>query len=110
MTGTERHKGAVLDTDYQEWADVFICKENFMNKCTDDCKDIPFLNVTDEQYLCVLAAWHAEKQLLFQPSFAHTDKHYGTEEVLCLTTVTSHKSSNERVDMLQSILVLFKEG
>ena len=69
----------------------------FVDECSDGCKDIPFLNITDEGHQCVLMAWHAGKQLLLQPSFAYNDKHFGTKEVLCSTMVASHPSINENV-------------
>jgi len=44
--------------------------------------DIPFLNILDKGYRCVLAAWRAGRQLTLQPDFANSDRRFNSREVL----------------------------
>jgi hypothetical protein len=44
-------------------------------------KGIPFTNIVDKGYRCIMAAWRAGKQLFLQLAFATSDRKFNTREV-----------------------------
>ena len=86
--------GAISDTEYQTRSGVFEYMQWFVDHYD---KGIPFTNIVDKGYRCIMAAWRAGKQLLFlQPVFARSDRTFNTREVNRLSTVASDRSGNER--------------
>ena len=59
-------------------------------------KGIPFTNIVDKGYRCIMAAWRVGKQLFLQPAFARSDRKFNTREVNRSSTVASDRSGNER--------------
>jgi len=87
--------GCISDTEYQIWAWVLAFQEEFVKQCPVH-SDIPFLNILDKGYRCLLAAWRAWWQLMLQPDFAKSDRHFNSHEVLQSAGVATDRSGNER--------------
>ena len=87
--------GAISDTEYQTRSGVF---EYMYMQWFVDHKDkgIPFTNIVDKGYRCIMAAWRAGKQLFLQPAFARSDRKFNTREVNRSSTVASDRSGNDR--------------
>ena len=61
----------------------------------DNSSDEPFTNVTDKGYRNVLAAWR-KGQFLLQPTFARSDRHFTTFELLSSASIARDRAGNER--------------
>jgi hypothetical protein len=90
--------GAISDTEYQARSGVFKYMQWFVD---DFDKGIPFTNIVDKGYLCIMAAWQAGKQLFLQPAFARSDRKFNTREVNRSSTVASDRSGNERAGVFK---------
>jgi hypothetical protein len=49
-------------------AGIFACLQDFVKECATHCH-IPFLNIMDKGYNCIMAASHARHHLLLQLDF-----------------------------------------
>ena len=93
MGTRELWAGAISDTEYQTRSGVFEYMQWFVDHFD---KEIPFTNIVDKGYRCIMAAWRAGKQLFLQPAFARNDRKFNTREVNRSSTVASDRSGNER--------------
>jgi hypothetical protein len=78
--------GAISDTEYQTRSGDFEYMQWFVDHFD---KGIPFTNIVDKGYRCIMAAWPAGKQLFLQPAFARSDRKFNTREVNRSSTVAS---------------------
>ena len=76
----------------------------------DATSDIPFTNILDKGYHCVLAAWRAGGQLLLQPFFAKSDRKFLSHEVLLLGAVAADRSANERAVKQMKLCSMIAHG
>jgi hypothetical protein len=57
-------------------------------------KGIPFTNIIDKGYRCIMATWRAGKQLFLQPVFAGSDRKFNTREVNRSSTMASERKQS----------------
>ena len=71
---------------------------------------IKFLNIVlDREYRSTRAAW-ASEQLILQPTFAKSDKHFSTIDVIRSTGVAADRSGNERAVRVTKMSAYVKRG
>ena len=58
--------------------------------------DVPFTNIFDKGYRCVLAALRAGAQLVLQPFFKTSDRRFTSKELLVSAAVAADRAANER--------------
>jgi len=85
--------GAVSDTKYLSESGILEMQEEFIE--TDLTSDLPFTNIVDKGYRCVIAAWR-KGQYLVQPKFARSDRKFTTEDILTSACIATDRSGNER--------------
>jgi hypothetical protein len=107
MGTRELWAGAISDTEYQTRSGVFEYMQWFVDHFD---KEIPFTNIVDEGYRCIMAAWRAGKQLFLQPAFARNDRKFNTREVNRSSTVASDRSGNERAVNVAKRAGVLKRG
>ena len=81
--------GAISDTEYQTRSGVFEYMQWFVDHFD---KGVPFANIVDKWYRCIMAAWRVGKRLFLQPAFARSDRKFNTREVNRSSTVASDRS------------------
>ena len=84
---------AVSDTKYLSESGILEMQEEFVE--TDLTSDLPFTNIVDKGYRCVIAAWR-KGQYLVQPKFARSDRKFTTEDILTSACIATDRSGNER--------------
>jgi hypothetical protein len=99
--------GAISDTEHQTRSGVFEYMQCFVD---DFDKGIPFTNIVDKRYCCIMAAWRVGKQLFLQPAFAGSDRKFNTREVNRSSTVASDRSGNERAVNVAKRADVLKRG
>ena len=81
--------GATSNSHYQEQAKIFKRQEEFALSDLVVGEDgekvvLPFTNIFDKGYRCILDASQAGKQQCEQPIFAKSDKHFTGDKLWCL--------------------------
>jgi hypothetical protein len=71
---------------------------------------IPFLNIVDKGYRCIMAAWRARKQLFLQPAFARSDRKFNSFEGNRSASVATDRSGNERAVNVAKRAGVLKRG
>lgn len=85
--------GAVSDTKYLSDSGILELQKQFAEE--DETSDMPFTNIVDKGYRCVLAAWR-KGQYLMQPKFAKSDEQFTTEDILTSAAIATDRAGNER--------------
>ena len=88
--------GAVSDTQYLEECGILEEQRCYAEADVEDGEDVlPFTNITDKGYRCVVAAWK-KGQFLLQPTFHRTDQKITSRNLLTSATIASDRGGNER--------------
>jgi len=86
--------GAIDDSAYIKLVNVFELQQKFAEN--DKTCNNPFTNMLDRGYCLILDGLLYGKQLCVQPTFAQSDKKFGTDSVLYSAGVATTRSGNER--------------
>jgi len=102
--------GAVSDTQYLEECGILEEQRLYAEMDTASGEDvIPFTNITDKGYRCVMAAWK-NGQFLLQPTFHRSDQKIGSKGLLTSATIASDRGGNERAVRVCKYSNLIKRG
>jgi hypothetical protein len=85
--------GAVSDTKYLSESGILEMQQDFVK--TDLTSNLPFTNIVDKGYRCVIAAWR-KGQYLVQPKFARSDRKFTTADILTSACIATDRAGNER--------------
>ena len=88
--------GATSDSHYQKHNKIFEKQKEFAESDLVNDKVLPFSNVFDKGYRCILDAHRAGNQECIQPIFAKCDRRFAGKETVSSASVASDRSGNER--------------
>lgn len=89
------YMGAVSDSDYFVKSGILEQQQTYLSVHDIDNNNVQWVNVLDKGYRVVEAAWRAGRQFVLQPSFAHSDQKFNTEETIRSAAVASDRGGNE---------------
>jgi hypothetical protein len=102
--------GAVSDSQYLEECETLDEQEEFAKQDAGVVEAVlPFTNITDKGYRCVVAAWR-HGQFLLQPTFHRTDQKFSSKNLLTSATIASDRGANERAVRVCKYSDLIKRG
>ena len=102
--------GAISDTQYLEECGILEEQQSYAEADAVEGDNIlPFTNITDKGYRCVIAAWK-KGQFLLQPTFHRTDVKFGSKNLLTSATIASDRGGNERAVRVCKHSNLIKRG
>jgi len=95
--------GAVSDSDYNKREGYLERQRLFAEKDfveiiegSGNCEVLPFTNVYDKGYRAKMVAWKCGKQLVLQPEWAESDKHFSRKQTMLSASVATDRAGNER--------------
>ena len=92
--------GAVSDTDYNKRAGYMEEQEQFAEEdlvlINGVLMLLAFMNIYGKGYRAKAVAHRAGKQLVLQPAFAESDKHFNRNQTLLSASVATDRGGNER--------------
>ena len=104
--------GATSDSHYQEHTKIFEQQQIFAEQdlVGEDKRYVPFSNILDKGYRCVLQAQRAGGQDCIQPIFAKSDHRFIGDETVVSASVASDRSGNKRAVNIYKTAGFIKRG
>ena len=104
------YPGAITDSEYVLKSGILQQQYEYLQQYDEEYKHIRWTNILDKGFRITAEAWNVGEQLVFQPTFANSNKHFIAYDVLRSAAVASDRGANERGVRLTKVCNYVKSG